>query len=91
MPRKNAMAYIKAKVTNKSQYALLAGPANVFLDNNFVAKTHALKSYSPGEEFEYSLGVDPGIKVTYKPIKKFKSQTGMISKFTLTTFEQVNL
>ena len=27
------------QVTNTSNYALLAGPANVFLDNNFVAQT----------------------------------------------------
>ena len=38
MPRKNELAYIKAKVINESQYALLAGPANIFLDNNFVSK-----------------------------------------------------
>ena len=38
VPKKNAHAYIKAKVVNKSEYALLAGPANVFFDNNFVAK-----------------------------------------------------
>ena len=38
VPRKNAHAFIKAKVVNDSKYALLAGPANVFFDNNFVAK-----------------------------------------------------
>ena len=38
VPRKNAHAFIKAKVKNESQYSLLAGPANVFFDNNFVAK-----------------------------------------------------
>jgi uncharacterized protein (TIGR02231 family) len=38
VPRKNTNAYIKAKVTNTSSYPMLAGPANVFLDNNFVAK-----------------------------------------------------
>ncbi|RNA22167.1 hypothetical protein BpHYR1_054533 [Brachionus plicatilis] len=46
VPRKNTHAYIKAKVLNTSDYALLAGPANVFLDNNFVAKTN-LKAYKP--------------------------------------------
>ena len=40
VPRKNAYAYIKAKVVNKSNYTMLAGPANVFLDNNFVAKVN---------------------------------------------------
>ena len=38
VPRKSAHAYLKAKVRNTSPYALLAGPTNIFLDNNFVAK-----------------------------------------------------
>ena len=38
IPRKAAHAFLKAKVKNTSPYALLAGPTNVFLDNNFVAK-----------------------------------------------------
>jgi hypothetical protein len=29
---------LKAKVKNTSAYAMLAGPANVFLDNNLIAK-----------------------------------------------------
>lgn len=88
VPRKANHAFIKAKVINDSQYAMLAGPANVFLDNNFVAKTE-IKSYSPQEEFSCSLGVDPGVRITYKPVKKYKTQTGMLSKYSLTTFEQV--
>jgi len=88
VPKINTHAYIKAKVINESEYPLLAGPANVFLDNNFVAKTE-LKSYSPQEEFECSLGVDPAIRITYKPVKKFKGQSGLISKITTTTYVQV--
>ena len=38
VPKINSHAYIKAKVINESDYPLLAGPASVFLDNNFVAK-----------------------------------------------------
>jgi uncharacterized protein (TIGR02231 family) len=88
VPRKNANAYIKAKVTNTSTFPLLAGPANVFMDNNFVAKTD-LKSYSPQEEFYCSLGVDPAIRVDYKPVRKFKSESGILSKSTTTTYVQV--
>ena len=75
-------------MTNTSEYSLLAGPANVFLDNNFVAKTD-LKSYSPQEEFYCSLGVDPAIRIEYKPIRKYKEQSGLISKSTTTTYEQL--
>lgn len=38
IPKKSAHAFFKAQVKNTSAYALLAGPTNVFLDNNFIAK-----------------------------------------------------
>ena len=38
VPKRSQHAYLKAKVKNTSAYALLAGPTNVFLDNNFIAK-----------------------------------------------------
>lgn len=90
VPKKNTYAYIKAKVANTSEYPLLAGAANVFLDNNFVAKTN-LKSYSPLEEFTIGLGVDPAIRIDYKPVKKFNSQSGgLLSQKTSTqSFHQV--
>jgi len=38
IPRMSSHTYLQAVVKNTSSYALLCGPANVFLDNNFVAK-----------------------------------------------------
>ena len=67
---------------------MLAGPANVFLDNNFVAKID-LDSYSPQEEFTCSLGVDPAIRIDYKPVQKFKSQKGILKNMEQTTFVQL--
>jgi uncharacterized protein (TIGR02231 family) len=43
VPKITPYAYIKAKVINSSEYSLLAGSANVFLDNNFVAKVKKLQ------------------------------------------------
>lgn len=37
-PKAVAHAFLKVKAKNESPYAFLAGPANVFLDNNFVTK-----------------------------------------------------
>lgn len=88
VPKINTHAYIKAKVKNTSEFALLAGHANVFLDNNFVAKTY-LNSYSPQEELNLSLGVDPAVKIDYKPVKKYSTQHGLVSKTSLTTYVQL--
>ena len=38
VPNKSTFAFLKAKVTNSSAYAMLAGPTSIFLDNNFIAK-----------------------------------------------------
>lgn len=41
------------------------------------------------EEFDVSLGVDPSVKITYKPVKKFQQRSGVISKSDTTNFHQV--
>ncbi|XP_067674169.1 protein F37C4.5-like isoform X1 [Haliotis asinina] len=88
IPKVEPRAYLQAKVTNNSVFTLLPGATSIFLDNSFVAKAE-IKLVSPGEEFLCSLGVDPAVKVIYKPLKKFKASTGLISKTTNTTYEQV--
>ena len=44
VPKMSEHSFLQAKVRNVSPYAFLTGPANVFLDNNFLAKvqSHAL-------------------------------------------------
>ena len=48
-----------------------------------------LTAVSPQEEFNCSLGVDPAVKVTYKPLAKFREQSGLISKTVSTMYKQV--
>ena len=38
VPRLSPYCFLRAKVQNSSPYAMLAGPANIFLGNNFIAK-----------------------------------------------------
>ena len=42
IPKSVAHAFLNIKVKNESNYALLAGDANVFLDNNFLTKVTQL-------------------------------------------------
>ena len=44
VPRLSPHSFLQATVKNTSHYAILAGPANVFLDNNFLTKV----TNSPG-------------------------------------------
>ena len=48
-----------------------------------------IKAVSPGEEFECSLGVDPAVKITYKPLSKFRESSGIFSKTVSTKYKQV--
>ncbi|KAF9517235.1 hypothetical protein BS47DRAFT_1314494 [Hydnum rufescens UP504] len=75
VPRKVTSAYLKCRVKNTSDFLLIRGPSNVFMDGNFVSKS-SIPSVSPQETFSCSLGVDPSLRITYHPQKKSVSTTG---------------
>eukprot|EP00026_Physarum_polycephalum_P006770 Phypoly_transcript_06822.p1 GENE.Phypoly_transcript_06822~~Phypoly_transcript_06822.p1 ORF type:complete len:550 (+),score=104.27 Phypoly_transcript_06822:70-1719(+) len=85
MPKVSAHAYLKANVTNNSDYPLLPGPANVFLDNNFVSETKL--KYIPGnEKLEVFLGIDNAIVVERKADKVYSEKTGFLVQSTVQTY-----
>ncbi len=86
IPKHSQYAYLKAKVKNDSDYPFLPGDTNVFLDNNFVANSY-LKAVAPTEEFWTFLGVDEGIKVEYKFVKKFDETGGLFVEKNKKIFE----
>lgn len=88
VPKKTPYAFLKAKCHNGSPFAILPGPANVFIDNNFIGKT-SLNSVAPQEEFLCNLGVDQGIKIIYKPIFKYRESTSSNSRTVSLTFKQL--
>lgn len=47
-----------------------------------------LKAVSPSEDFTCSLGVDPGVRVMYRPVHKFREASGIVSKTLSTTYKQ---
>ncbi len=47
-----------------------------------------MKAVSPSEEFSCSLGVDPAVRVEYKPVRKKNEQSGVLTKTAITTVEQ---
>jgi uncharacterized protein (TIGR02231 family) len=87
VPKRSAHAFLKARVKNDSEYALLSGPTSIFLDNSFVAKSW-LKNVSPQEEFECSLGVDPAVRITYPPKVRKQATQGFFGKQSTTHIEQ---
>ncbi|KAK0414119.1 hypothetical protein QR680_007154 [Steinernema hermaphroditum] len=87
VPKKSTNVFLTASVVNNSEFPLIEGDAAVYLNHNFVAKTH-LKAVAPGEKFTCSLGVDNAVKVAYKAPQKFNTESGMFSKQATVTYTQ---
>jgi uncharacterized protein (TIGR02231 family) len=85
-PKLRETAFLNAKVINTSDYPLLAGAMNVFLDGSFVA-TSRLGTTMPGEKFDLALGADEGLDVKYERIKRYAEETGMFSKDNRVSYE----
>ena len=62
IPKLAEAAYRRARVANSSDYQLLPGTANLFVEGDFVGNL-ALDKVAPREEFELTLGVDDRIFV----------------------------
>ncbi|MCD4818264.1 MAG: mucoidy inhibitor MuiA family protein [Candidatus Cloacimonetes bacterium] len=86
VPKLSEHAFLKAKVKNTSEFPFLAGSSNIFLDDNFVTSGY-FEYAAPSEDFWTFLGVDSGIDIEYKFIKKFTEKKGVLSKKEKVRFE----
>jgi uncharacterized protein (TIGR02231 family) len=85
-PKMLEAAFLNANATNTSEYPLLAGPMNTYLDDTFIAAS-SLKTVMPGEKFDLALGTDDGISVKRRLVNRFTEDTGLTSKTSRTTYE----
>ncbi|CDO75132.1 hypothetical protein BN946_scf185010.g57 [Trametes cinnabarina] len=69
VPRHNPTVYIVANLENTSEYDLLPGTVNVFMNDSFVTKAF-IDFITVNESFECVLGVDTSIKVSYQKEEK---------------------
>lgn len=88
VPKLAELAYLTAEFTNSMQFPILSGKANIHFDGALVASS-ALELIMPGEVADASLGVDEGVKVEYRFIRRFRKGEGFISKRTCEQFEYV--
>ncbi|KAF8976602.1 hypothetical protein BDQ17DRAFT_1384557, partial [Cyathus striatus] len=87
IPMMDVRMHSTAVIQNNSEYPLLKGAANIYVDGSFVARSE-IPYVSPRERFNCTLGVDPSIRVVYHPRDKIRSQTGFYSKSNNHTFTQ---
>lgn len=79
IPKFVPRAYLKATTVNASDFPLLAGETNVYLDGSFVTDGH-LEYVAPSEEFQTLLGADDGVAVEHKLIKRYEKKEGVLAK-----------
>lgn len=85
-PKRQTTAFLTSKVYNNSEFPLLPGAMNVFLDGTFVA-TSKVATVMPGERFDLALGADEGISVKHKRVSRFVELTGLTNSGTRFTYE----
>jgi len=85
-PKLRPTAFLDATVRNSSEYPLLPGQMNVFVDRVFIA-TSRLAHTSPDETLNLALGADEALSITHKQIRRFTEQVGLMTKSTRTTYE----
>lgn len=86
VPKRQQTAFLTTKVVNSTDFPLLAGAMNVFLDGTFVA-TSNLRTVMAGEKFDLALGADEGIAVKHKRVQKFTEDTGLTGSGQRITYE----
>ncbi|MGY6272264.1 mucoidy inhibitor MuiA family protein [Achromobacter denitrificans] len=85
-PALREAVYLTAQASNGTDFPLLAGPLNTFLDNAFVASGN-LKTVMPGEKFELAMGADDGISIKRQLVNRYTESTGFSGSGKRVTYE----
>jgi len=87
IPKLVQNAFLKASMKNPFTFPLLAGSINVFFDNKLVGTSSVNEAIMPEGEMELSLGIDEGIKIERKLLKKYTDYAGVIKREITVYFE----
>jgi len=87
VPKLSKYAYLRADLKNPFTFPLIEGPISIFLDERMVGTASVEKTILPGEEMKLSLGVDEGIKMEKKLLRKFTESAGAFIKDTRVQYE----
>lgn len=86
VPRLKEVALLQATTKNNSDYPLLAGVLNIFMDGRFISRG-TLGITMPNDTLKVGLGVDEGVKVTFKQLKRFTEKTGFTNSGERITYD----
>ena len=87
IPKLVQNAILKASMKNPFSFPLLAGQISVFFDQKLVGTAFINQTILADGDLELSLGIDEGIKIERKLLKKYTDYAGLLSKETTVYFE----
>jgi len=85
-PKLIPAAFLTADVVNTSEFPLLAGAMNVFLDDTFAAASR-LRTVMPGEKFDLTLGADDAVAVKRRLNNRRTEDTGLVNRGQRITYD----
>ena len=85
-PKLSPFVFLEGAVRNTTAAPFLAGNANIFSNDDFVASS-SIQTTLPNELFNVYLGIDPAIKIERKLLNKFTDYTGTFTKNVRVTYE----
>ena len=85
VPKLSPHVYLKAKMTNTSDYAFLPGQSNIYLDGSYVGEAQ-LDLVPPGGEEWIWLGIDQGVTVERKLLTEEDGTSGFFGGNKKRTF-----
>ncbi|HVO73279.1 MAG TPA: DUF4139 domain-containing protein, partial [Ignavibacteriaceae bacterium] len=86
VPKIIPAVYLKGKIVNDNEYPLLEGEINVFVDNDFINRTH-LNTIVQSDTFDLALGIDERIQAKKVLINKFWESKGLLGGRRSITYE----
>lgn len=84
-PSETEHVFLKASAVNKTEFPLLEGPCNTFIDGCFVASS-TFKYTAIGEPFKFYLGTDQELRLKYVKPFRVDDKAGIIMKSTVQKF-----
>ncbi|MGB9742939.1 MAG: mucoidy inhibitor MuiA family protein [bacterium] len=79
LPRLEEKAFLTGTLVNGSQFVLLAGEGNTYVNDEFTG-TIQLPGLAPQESVRLGFGVDERVKVRRQLVRTFKSRTGITGR-----------
>lgn len=81
IPKLSPEFYLKAKVSNDTEFVFLAGKVNLFQEDDYIGATY-IDTKAPKEKFDLSLGVTRQIVIKRELVKKETESAGITGSGT---------